>query len=222
MTGTVTIYGLYDPRDGQLRYVGKTRYALSKRLREHCGGRELSRRSHKVNWLRCLLAAGLRPEIRAIEETTEKDWQERESHWVRHYRETGAALTNATEDGSAKTPEKYRPSPRQLATLELLAFKRGHTPHNKVTFDDAALIESYVQQGKSAQAIADALGLGEKAVLRRLSELGVTRNVRSSAKLRPYGGVKGRGAKPELRKEQCKHGHAFTDANTYFDPRGCE
>lgn len=64
------IYGLVDPRSGELRYVGKSCSGL-KRPKAHLAPSNLKKATHKNNWIRQLLAAGARPDILVIEETDE-------------------------------------------------------------------------------------------------------------------------------------------------------
>ena len=49
------IYGLTDPRDDALRYVGKTEKLLKKRLGVHCASKE---KNHRGNWIRSLVKEG--------------------------------------------------------------------------------------------------------------------------------------------------------------------
>ena len=47
------IYGLYSTEDDVIKYVGKTKYMLSKRLREHINGvLKRNYKTHKDNWIR--------------------------------------------------------------------------------------------------------------------------------------------------------------------------
>lgn len=94
------VYGLSDPRDGQLRYVGKTIRGLSRRLRTHLYPRFLREKSHKNHWLRALVALGLKPEIEVLEECG--SWEtmnEAERFHIAYWRYIGAALTNSTAGG---------------------------------------------------------------------------------------------------------------------------
>ena len=63
------VYGLYDPRDGKLRYVGQTKHKLKKRLSQHLGQRELCvlPPTHKTKWLSLLLRLGTSPRIKTID-----------------------------------------------------------------------------------------------------------------------------------------------------------
>lgn len=54
-------YGLVDPRDGVIKYVGATILPLPVRLKEHHKGR--NRKSKLAAWLRELVELGFRPRI---------------------------------------------------------------------------------------------------------------------------------------------------------------
>lgn len=57
------IYGLIDPRNGQLRYIGLSAKGLE-RAREHMEPYYLKNdKSHKANWVRNLIKVGLKYEI---------------------------------------------------------------------------------------------------------------------------------------------------------------
>lgn len=91
------IYGLIDPRDRALRYIGKSNNP-KKRLHRHLIDARLAR-YHRECWLKGLLDAGLRPELIILEECPQDIWKEREQYWIAHYRERGADLVNRTDGG---------------------------------------------------------------------------------------------------------------------------
>lgn len=100
MSETVYIYGLVDPRDNHIRYVGKTKHKLEKRLREHLFKNNLETNNYKNFWIKEILKNNLSPDIILIEECNEDDWQEREIYWISYYRELlGNKLTNSTDGG---------------------------------------------------------------------------------------------------------------------------
>ena len=120
----IVIYGLHDPETGELRYVGKTSVALDARLRRHLCDRHTT---HKVNWIKSLLRKGLKPVIRAIEETTDGNWQVTEQRIIRECREKGYRLTNLDSGGrgghivEAEVREKMR-----LSQLRINKARREH------------------------------------------------------------------------------------------------
>ena len=84
------IYGLKDPRDGKLGYVGKSNWPRY-RLLEHLD--ELGVNPGKTRWLDELKAKGLKPEIIIIEKVSLETWKERERYWIKHYK-ANHKLTN--------------------------------------------------------------------------------------------------------------------------------
>ena len=85
------IYSLADPRNGEVRYIGKTVTTESNRLRGHMKDKE---NTPKTGWIKSLKKLGLKPVIEAVEETTELDWKECEKFWIENFRQMGCRLTN--------------------------------------------------------------------------------------------------------------------------------
>lgn len=99
---------LIDPRDGDIRYVGKTTNQLHIRLSAHM--REVSN-CHRVHWLNELKKLGLKPHIAIIEEIIGLwPWQESERFWIAYLKRNGFNLTNNTSggDGVPDLPEDVK------------------------------------------------------------------------------------------------------------------
>lgn len=97
---TILLYVLVDPRDGTVRYVGKTNYTLKKRLREH---RNNPRNNYLACWVRSLKELGLTPiieEIDRVEDSNDKDWQRVERYWISFYRNMHCDLVNLDSGGT--------------------------------------------------------------------------------------------------------------------------
>lgn len=101
------IYGLCDPTTGELRYVGKTVYALSKRLQQHVRYSERGTNDHKSNWIR---KVGV-PEAFVIE-SVDGDGLEEEMHHIAQLRSLGCRLLNHTAGGEGRTGDKHTPESR--------------------------------------------------------------------------------------------------------------
>ena len=94
----VTIYALCNP-NGEIRYIGKTRYTVGRRLSYHMSACRRSRLP-SANWLRSLRERGLKPIAIELEKVAlDGAWQEREQFWIAEYRARGARLLNLTEGG---------------------------------------------------------------------------------------------------------------------------
>ena len=74
----VCIYGLFDQRDGQIRYVGKTSNP-ARRLRDHLRARTDMPVSY---WVESLIAENQRPGLTILRETNSFDWPEAEQEWI--------------------------------------------------------------------------------------------------------------------------------------------
>jgi hypothetical protein len=87
-------YALRDPRDGAIRYIGKTMFWGQRRM-AHLGKRQTGTRA-KLSWLRDLSAAGLKPDMIELErgEYTWRSSSVREMVLVRRYQNEGCSLLN--------------------------------------------------------------------------------------------------------------------------------
>lgn len=96
------IYVLKDPRDGMVRYVGKTFKSIQKRLTQHVEDsfniNDKGFKSNKAVWIRRMYEEGFMPVIETIE-ICQENWAEREMYWISHYNGLGFSLTNMTEGG---------------------------------------------------------------------------------------------------------------------------
>lgn len=95
-----TIYALIDPRNGNVRYVGRADDP-QRRLQEHIrAGRTFARR-HAARWITGLISRGLLPIMKVLEVCSLDLWQERERYWIAHYKRE--KLTNMTDGGYGAT-----------------------------------------------------------------------------------------------------------------------
>lgn len=124
---TTFIYGLFDPRTNELRYIGKsnnpkTRYNGHIYKAIHI----LSETNHVLNWIRKLLSQGKQPKLVVLEEVSSNEWQEAERWWIKLCRSLGYNLTNITEGGDA--PEMTEESIKKMSES-----KKGkkHTEESK-------------------------------------------------------------------------------------------
>lgn len=102
------IYGLTDPRTGEVRYVGQTKNELRKRLRAHIGEAVAHKPVcvHKNNWIRSLLSLGLEPQIVLLEEVQEEQVNEAEVKWIASFHNlTNIATGGNGPVGTKRTPE---------------------------------------------------------------------------------------------------------------------
>lgn len=81
------IYGLVDPRQQCLRYIGKTHKRREIRLQEHIAAAQAGETSHVYRWLRALLQSGHLPDIFVLERVPGTDnWEEAERRQIAFWR----------------------------------------------------------------------------------------------------------------------------------------
>lgn len=89
------VYCLIDPRDEEIRYVGRTIQPLRIRLQQHidtsCRKKSLCSRSV---WIRDLAREGLKPRALRLEQAEESILPEREGYWIATLLEGGCRLLN--------------------------------------------------------------------------------------------------------------------------------
>ena len=111
---SMSIYGLYDPRTSELRYVGFTSQPLQSRLKYgHLRTSELKLRTHKAHWISSLLRLGLKPEIFEIQKTDINNWKFDEQWNIEYFKSIGCRLTNATSGGDGTLGRKASPETRR-------------------------------------------------------------------------------------------------------------
>ncbi len=100
----VYIYSLKDPRNNEIRYVGKT-VNMENRYHAHTniGG-------NKKNdlWISELKALGFLPIMDILEVSDEENWDEAEKYWIAYGRDNGWKLNNIADGGGGKSPEWCR------------------------------------------------------------------------------------------------------------------
>ncbi len=94
----IYIYALIDPRDNQIKYVGKTKNT-KRRLYEHLCEIKSKRNNKKVNWLKCLNKLDLLPELFILDEVREQEWQFWEQYWISQCKNWGFKLKSQSKGG---------------------------------------------------------------------------------------------------------------------------
>lgn len=98
MTDCVEIYGLMDPRENRVRYVGKAVCATA-RLKTHL--RDCARRSTPIyGWIRAMLAEGVRPVTVVLCRCAVEDWPRVEREEIAKARSAGLSLFNVAPGGN--------------------------------------------------------------------------------------------------------------------------
>ena len=88
------IYGLCDPRNLKLRYIGRSKDP-QQRLKGHLKeARNTRHTSHKINWIRSLLSQRISPDIFVIDKVPDSEWRFWEPWYVSYFKSIGCDLTN--------------------------------------------------------------------------------------------------------------------------------
>jgi len=170
---TTAIYTLSDPRDGRVRYIGKTERSLKQRLSQHVYASEQS--SHfTANWIKSLLAEGLIPIIEELEVIeVGGDWVEAEQRWIKIYRERGAALTNLGDGGEGNPGFTHRQETRLRLSQATAAHMNKPDVKRKHAFGmsdfehgDIESILRRVANGETQMSIATDYGVTQNYVSR--------------------------------------------------------
>lgn len=131
------IYALSDPRDNQIRYIGKTDN-LSRRFKMHLTEKY---KSYKCNWIKSLLSINLKPNMLILESVpVDKDWESREIYWIQFYREQGCNLTNMTDGGDQGpncTGKHLIKSAQGKQNIINALIKRNKSPENRTKVSKA-------------------------------------------------------------------------------------
>lgn len=91
----VFIYGLIDPRDGKIKYVGKTKN-IRRRFLEHIRDEE---NNLKYAWIKSLKKLNKKPDIIILEETDLEDSNFWEIFWIDILKSWNFVLKNMTKGG---------------------------------------------------------------------------------------------------------------------------
>lgn len=126
------VYGLIDPRSGGLRYVGKTERSAVARLKRHIHNAREGVKSHVYNWLRQLLAAGLKPEVEVLERhETAEALDEAERHFIAYFRSIGCDVVNLTSGGDGSVGYRHTEQSKQKQRAKMAG--RKLTPEHRAS-----------------------------------------------------------------------------------------
>ena len=113
----VYIYALIDPRDNQVRYIGKANNPED-RYKDHYNSAR-DKNTHKRNWINSVRNDGFRPELLIIDEVSIDNWQYWECFYISLYKTWGFNLVNYTSGGDGSTFGNKG------------SWKKGNIPYNK-------------------------------------------------------------------------------------------
>jgi hypothetical protein len=121
------IYGLVDPRSGELRYVGKSTSGLT-RPKKHLTSSLLRKEAntHRVKWIKSVIKDGLLPRIVVLEETEDPELLDGlEKAAIAKFRAEGVRLVNGTDGGEGSLGRRQTEGARR----KISEAKRGKPGH---------------------------------------------------------------------------------------------
>ncbi|RIK35277.1 MAG: hypothetical protein DCC55_30810 [Chloroflexi bacterium] len=95
---TTYIYGLIDPTDHKIKYIGRTNH-LYQRWQQHV---EEIEPTVKGEWIKRLRAAGITPTLLILDQVEHGDVVDVENWWIEFGRRMGWPLTNSTSSQAHK------------------------------------------------------------------------------------------------------------------------
>jgi hypothetical protein len=103
------VYGLVDPRDNQIKYIGKTTNLLKKRFYHHISESLKSKKPNKKQaWIINLIKQNIRPLIVLLDScNSEVELNESEIFFISYYRFLGQNLKNS-QPGGEGNPKGYK------------------------------------------------------------------------------------------------------------------
>lgn len=100
----IKIYALIEPITMEIKYIGKTKQELSKRLYAHMYESKTSN-TKKNKWIKSLTNKGLKPKIEEIDSVLESEWEFWEMYWISQFKSWGFNLKNTDEGGKGQSSE---------------------------------------------------------------------------------------------------------------------
>lgn len=122
-----TIYVLIDPRDNEIRYVGKTNQKLRSRLLKHLRDKN---RGHRHNWIAKLQRFGLQPRIEKLQEVPCGCSASAEIYWIAYFRSLGCNLVNDTDGGEGMCG--YKHTPEQIERIRQNTIRQFQDPEQRL------------------------------------------------------------------------------------------
>lgn len=164
------IYGLVDPRNSQLRYIGQSSTSLDRPSRHWRTKRFREANDHCHCWVRNVLSSGQKPSIVVIQVFDDFEiLNDAEIFWIAYFRKAGHRLTNMTDGGGGTrgVPSAWKGkelSPEHRAKIGKAS--KGRIPWNRGLKTAVTHADSYARSGEKQKRRA---GTFSKETLEKIS-----------------------------------------------------
>jgi len=177
------VYGLFCPRTGGLRYVGKSTWGL-KRAHDHARPSVMRQdaNTYKGKWVMSLVRGGLRPEVDILEESNSAEGLvEAEQFWIGYAKFLGCELTNLTIGGEGALG--WRAGPDTLKKMSEAKKGRRYSIQHRERI--SAALRRHVRTPEHKRRVAD-------AIRRRSADMEYRRKMAMLHGCRPFSDESGR------------------------------
>ena len=188
---TTFIYSLSDPITGEIRYIGKANNP-KKRILDHVRENKTSNKSHKISWIKSLIAKDLLPIVEIVDEVPKLDWEFWEQYWISQFKYWGFNLTNISPGGynnnykrTTETKKKMRisklgttlPIEHRKKISESVKLKAKENPlynrgegNSRKFLDKELLYQKYIIENLSLNKCASFFDVSKKTVFTNITE----------------------------------------------------
>lgn len=155
--GRHLIYALRDPRDGSVRYIGKSSFGIE-RCKQHGAPAAMRKdRTHKGAWIRSLHRLGLSYVTDILMVLPDGDGlNDAEMRWIAEARELGWPLTNHTDGGGGLSGRKHSAEARAKMSVARKGYRPSEATRAKLR--EAHKHRAPLTSGARARMSASAMG----------------------------------------------------------------
>lgn len=132
---TAFIYALVDPRDGVIKYVGKS-YDPQERLKGHFKNCKRTV-TLKNRWIAKLKSLDLKPNITILEEVLVSEWEDKERYWIKELQDQGYPLKNGDRGGKGRS--RFVVSEETRRKISLANVGKTHTKEARLKMSLASI-----------------------------------------------------------------------------------
>ena len=177
------VYGYADPRDGALRYVGKSSSGMTRPS-------QFGSHSHRCgNWIKSLAADGIKPKILVLDalslEASAEELNFAERSAIAKYRRIGCDLTNLTDGGDGPMRgRKHTAEARAAISAANRESMKGNTnflgrKHTPETIEKMRMAKTGHAVSDEARAKMSAAKIGKKQSVEHRASIGAAHKGRT-------------------------------------------